>query len=171
MVSVRSERDTTGIWKPDLTGGRWVIMALNSRLQTIGKVTGVAATTAPAVRRLARDEKLRDDFADFIRSANNLATHVQSDRRLRRDARDLVRSAQSGADHLRGDLRPRRFLRTLFIGTGLLVMSFGIGITLAWPRSRQSVLRAADQTTQRANATVHDVRERIARQRSDAKAA
>jgi hypothetical protein len=148
-----------------------VIMALNSRLQTIGRVTGVAATTAPTVRRLARDEKLRDDVADLIRSANNLATHVRSDKRLARDARDLVRSAQSGADHLRGDLRPRRILRTLFIGTGLLITSFGIGIALAWPRSRRTVLRVADQTTQRANATVHDVRERIAGQRSDAKAA
>ncbi len=146
-------------------------MALNSRLQTIGKVTGVAATTAPAMRRLARDEELRGDVADFIRSANNLMSHVRSDRRLRRDVGHLVASAQSGADHVRGDLRPRRFLRTLVVGTGLLITSFGIGIVLAWPRSRQSVLRVADQTTQRANATVHDVRERIARQRSDVKAA
>ena len=153
-------------------------MALNSRIQTIGRMTGVAATTAPRVRRLARDEELRDDVADFIRSANSLMSHVRSDRRLQRDVRHLVGSAQSGADHLRGDLRPRRFMRSLFIGTGLLIASFGIGVAFAWPRSRRSVLRVADQTTQRANATVqranatvHDVRERIARQRSDVKAA
>ncbi len=153
-------------------------MALNSRIQTIGRMTGVAATTAPYVRRLARDEELRDDVADFIRSANSLMSHVRSDRRLQRDVRHLVGSAQSGADHLRGDLRPRRFMRSLFIGTGLLITSFGIGVAFAWPRSRRSVLRVADQTTQRANATVqranatvHDVRERIARQRSDVKAA
>ena len=156
-------------------------MALNNRLQTLGRVTGVAATTAPAVRRLARDEKLRDDVADLIRSANTLMTHVGSDRRLRRDVRhlvrstrsgaDLVRSAQSDADHLRGGLRPQHFLRTLFIGTGLLITAFGIGIAFAWPRSRRRVLGVADQTTQRANATVHDIRERIARPRSETKAA
>ena len=83
--------NTRGIWKPDLTGGRWVTMALNSRLRTIGRVSGVAATTAPYVRRLATDEELRDDVTDFIRSANNLMNHVRSDRRLRRDVRHLVR--------------------------------------------------------------------------------
>ena len=146
-------------------------MALNSRLQTIGRMSGVAATTAPAVRRLAKDEKLRDDVADLIRSANDLMAHVRSDRRLRRDVSHIVRSTQSGADHLRGDIRPRHFLRTLFIGTGLLITSFAVGIVFAWPRSRRSVLSVADQTTQRANATVHDIRERIARQRSETKAA
>jgi hypothetical protein len=146
-------------------------MALNSRLQTIGRVTGVAATTAPAVRRLARDEKLRADVADLVRSANDLMTHVRSDKRLRRDVSHIVNSTQSSADHLRRDLRPRHFLRALVIGTGLLITSFAIGIAFAWPRSRRSVLRVADQTTQRANATVHDIRERIAGQRSASKAA
>jgi hypothetical protein len=123
------------------------------------------------VRRLASDEKLRDDVADLVRSANDLVTHVRSDRRLRRDVRHIVNSTQSSAGHLRSDLRPRRFLRTLFIGAGLLAASFAIGVALAWPRSRRGVMRVADQTTQRANATVHDIRERIARPRSETKAA
>ena len=80
-------------------------MAITSRLRTIGRVSGVAATTAPYVRRLATDDELRDDVTDFIRSANNLMNHVRSDRRLRRDVRSMLESAQSGADHVRGDIR------------------------------------------------------------------
>jgi hypothetical protein len=146
-------------------------MALTSRLQTIGKMTGAAVSTAPYVRRLARDEGLRDDVADFVRSANSVVSHVRSDERLGRELRRMVGSAQSGADHLRSDLKPRHFLRNLVLGTGLLITSFGIGMALAWPRSRRSVLRVADQTAQRANATVHDIRERIASQTGERRAA
>ena len=146
-------------------------MAFNGRLRTIGKMTGVAATTAPYVRRLASDDELRGDVTDFIRSANNLMNHARSDRRLRRDLQHMIESAQSGADHLRGDIRPRGFIRRVFVGFGLMVAAFGIGIAFAWPRSRRSVLRVADQTAQRANATVHDVRERIATQTGESRAA
>lgn len=139
-------------------------MASKGRLQTIGRMTAVAAITAPYLRRLARDEGLRDDAADFFRSATDLMDHARADSRLRQDVHRLVDSAQSGADHLRGDLRPRHFLRTLFVGTGLLIASFGVGVALAWPRSRRSVVRVADTTAHRANATVHDIRERIASQ-------
>jgi hypothetical protein len=139
-------------------------MAYTSRLRTIGKVSGVAATTAPYVRRLATDDELRDDVADFIRSANNLMNHVRSDRRLRRDVRHMLESAQSGADHLRGDFRPHHFLRNLLIGTGVLITSIGVGIAVAWPRTRRQLTRVADQTTQRASATMHDVRERLSGQ-------
>jgi len=134
-------------------------------------VTGVAATTAPYVRRLATDDELRDDVGDFISSLNNLMSHLRSDRRLRRDLQRVLTSAQSGAGHLRADVRPRSYLRMAVIGAGLLISSIGIGIALAWPRSRQSVMRVADQTAQRANATVHDIRERIGGQTRDEKAA
>ena len=79
-------------------------------------------------------------------------------------------SAQSGAGHLRGDVRPRHFLRRLVVGTGLIITSLGVGIAVAWPRTRRQLTRVADQTTQRAGATVHDVRERISR-RSEEQAA
>ena len=142
-------------------------MASSSRLRTIGRVGGVAATTAPYVRRLATDDELRDDVTDFIRSANNVMNHVRSDKRLRRDVRSMLESAQSGADHLRGDIRPRHhYLRNLVIGTGLIITSIGVAIAVAWPRTRSRITRVADQTTQRAGATVQDVRERMSR-RSD----
>ena len=146
-------------------------MAFDGRLRTIGKMSGAAATTAPYVRRLATDEELRGDVTDFMRSANTLMSHVRSDRRLRQDLRHLVESAQSGADHVRGDLRPRRILRTLVIGTGLIITTIAFGIALAWPRSRRSVIRVADQTAQRANTRVHDIRERIATQSGERRAA
>jgi hypothetical protein len=137
-------------------------MAYTSRLRTIGKVSGVAATTAPYVRRLATDDELRDDVTEFIRSANNLMNHARSDRRLRRDLQKMVQSAQSGADHLRGDIQPRHnSFRNLTIGMGLIVTAIGVAVAVAWPRTRSRISRAVDQTTQRANATVHDVRERI----------
>ena len=68
----------------------------------------------------------------------------------------MMESAQSGADHVRGDLRPRRMLRRLVIGTGLIITSFAFAAALAWPRSRRSVIRVADQTSQRAGSRVHD---------------
>lgn len=146
-------------------------MALRSRIQTIGKVGGVAASTAPYVRRLATDEDLRDDAADFIRSANNLMNHVRSDKRLRRDVRTMMESVQSGADHVRGDVKPRHFVRNLLVGTGLLIAAVLAGIAVAWPRARHGVTRAVDQSTSRATAAVHDVREKISHEKSDAQAA
>ena len=113
------------------------------------------------MRRIAGDDELREDFNDFIRSANSIMTHVRSDKRLGRDVRHMLQSAQSGAGHLRGDVRPRHFLRRLVVGTGLIITSLGVGIAVAWPRTRRQLTRVADQTTQRASATVHDVRERI----------
>jgi hypothetical protein len=142
-------------------------MATTSRLRTIGRVGGVAATTAPYVRRLATDDELRDDVAVFIRSANNLMNHVRSDRQLRRDLGRLIASAQSGADHVRGDIRPSHFVRNVVIGTGLVITSFGVAVAVAWPRTRSQLTRVADQTTQRAGATAHQVRERISVQREE----
>jgi hypothetical protein len=128
-------------------------------------VGGVAATTAPYVRRLATDDELRDDVTEFIRSANNVMSHMRSDTRLRRDVRSMLESAQSGAGHLRGDIRPRHhYLRNLVIGAGLIITS--IGVATAWPRTRNRLTHVAGQTTQRAGATVQDLRERISR-RSD----
>jgi len=140
-------------------------MALNGRIRTIGRVGGVAATTAPYVRRLATDAELREDVADVVRSANNLVTHLRSDKRLRRDILNLIASAQSGADHVRADVRPRRhYMRGMMLGTGLVMLGMIAAAALGWPRARQSVTRVAGQTATRANATVHDIRERIAPQ-------
>lgn len=139
-------------------------MTYTGRLRTIGKVTGVAATTAPYVRRLATDEELRDDVAEFIRSANNLIGHLRADKRLRRDLLEMVESAQSGADHLRGDIRPRRLMRTMLVGIGMIVIGAGLAIAFAWPRTRSQMKNVVDQATTRANATVHDARERISGQ-------
>lgn len=146
-------------------------MASTSRLRTIGKVGGVAAVTAPYVRRLAGDEELRDDLADIIRSANDLMTRVRSDERVRDDARRVMASAQSGAKHLRGDLRPRHRLRRFLINTGLIITAIGVGIAVAWPRSRRQITQAVGQGTSRANAVVHDVRERVSGQGSEMRAA
>ncbi len=146
-------------------------MALTSRLRSMGRVTGVAASTAPYVRRVATDEDLRTDVAAFIRAGNDLMRHVSSDRRLRRDLRQIVEAAQSSADHLRGDIQPRHYGRRLLFGTGLITTSMILGAALAWPRARRSVVRVSNQTAQRANTTVHDIRERIATQTSGSKAA
>jgi hypothetical protein len=147
-------------------------MALTRNIRTIGKVTGAAAATAPSMRRLATDDELRGDVTDFVRAANNLATHLRSDKRLRRDVGSLVASAQSGVGHMRSDVRPRRhYLRTLFFSTGLIIIGMGAAIALGWPRARQSVGRVAGQTASRANATVHDIRERVAGQGAEERAA
>ncbi len=120
---------------------------------------------------MATDEDLRADVADFIRAGNDLLRHVSADRRLRRDLRHIVDSAQSSAGHLRADIRPRHYGRRILFGTGLIMMSMIVGAALAWPRARQSVVRVSNQTAQRANATVHDIRERIATRTSGRQAA
>ena len=142
-------------------------MAWTSRMRTIGRVGGVAATTAPYVRRLARDDELRDDVTDFIRSANTLMAHVRSDRRLRKDVGKMMESVQSGAGHLRSDVRSHHYVRNFFVGTGLIVFGLAAAVAFGWPRARQQVTRAVDQTTTRANSTVHDIRERISGQRDE----
>lgn len=137
-------------------------MALISNMRTIGRVGGVAATTAPYVRRLATDDELRDDVSDFIRSANNLMTHVRSDRRLRKDVNKMMESMQSGAEHLRADVRPRHhYLRNFVIGVGLLVAGMAAAVAFGWPRARQQVTRVVDETATRANSTVQEIREKI----------
>jgi hypothetical protein len=146
-------------------------MASTSRLRVIGKASGVAAATAPYVRRVAGDEELRDDVADFVRSANDIMTRLRADERLRVDLRRMMGSAQSGAGHLRGDLRPRHTLRRLLIRTGLIVTSVGVGIAVAWPRTRRQITQAVGQGTSRANAVVHDIRERVSGQGSEMRAA
>jgi len=146
-------------------------MALSSRIQTIGKVTGVAATAAPKVRRIVTDEELRGDVTDFVRAANTLTTHLRSDRRLRRDIFNLIASAQRGAAHARADVRPRHYLRTLFFSSGLIIIGMGAAVALGWPRARRSVTRVAGQSASRANATVHDIRERISGQAAERRAA
>ncbi len=146
-------------------------MASRSRLRTIGKLGGAAAVTAPYARRLVGDEQLRDDVADFIRSAGDLMTRVRSDERLGADLRRMMASAQSGAGHLRGDVRPRHTLRKVFIGAGLVIASIGAGIAVAWPRSRRQITQVVGQGTSRANAVVHDVRERVSGQDGEMRAA
>lgn len=135
-----------------------------SRMRTIGRVGGVAVTTAPYVRRLATDEELRDDVNEFVRSANSLVTHLRSDRRLRRDVGKMISSVQSGGGRLRADVRPRHYLRSFVVGTGLIILGIGAAIAVGWPRARRGVTRVADQTTARATSTVRDIRERMSGQ-------
>jgi hypothetical protein len=139
-------------------------MNATTRLRAIGKVTGVAATTAPVVRRLATDDELRADMSDFVASANHLVRELARDERLRRDLRHIFETAQSSAGHLREDVRPRRGGRVLFVlGAGMVLGVLVIGGALLYPRTRESVVRAADQTVKRASASVHDIRARITR--------
>jgi len=124
------------------------------------------------MRRLATDDDLREDVSDFVRSANKLVKHVRSDRQLRRDVGKMITSAQSGADHLRSDMRPKHhYLRNFAIGTGLFIMGIGAAIVLGWPRARNRVTSVLDQTTSRATSGVHDMREKIASDQEDVRAA
>ena len=133
-------------------------------MQSIGRVTGVAASTAPYMRRLATDEDLRTDVADFVRAANTLMMHIRTDRRLRNDLGALISSLQSGAGHLRSEPQPSHYIRNLIIGTGMILIGAATAIVVGWPRARQGVTTVVGQTTSRANATVHDMRDRISRQ-------
>lgn len=133
-----------------------------SRLRTIGKVTGVAATTAPVVRRLATDDRLRTDVSDFVATADHLVRDLARDRQVRSDLRHMIETARSGSEHLRRDVRPRRGGRALFVlGAGMVFGVLAISGALLYPRTRQSVVHAADETVKRASATVHDIRLRI----------
>jgi hypothetical protein len=142
-----------------------VIMNVTGRLGTIGKVTGVAASTAPIVRRVATDDDLRADVSDFVASANRLVHGLASDKRLRTDLGRMVAAAQSGGEHLRHDMRPRS--RAMFwMGVGMVSGVLVITGALLYPRTRQGAVHAADQTMLRASATVHDLRQTYDRRRA-----
>lgn len=139
-------------------------METMSRLRTIGKVTGVAATTAPVVRRLATDDRLRTDVSDFVATADHLVRELARDQQVRSDLRQMIETARSGSEHLRRDVRPRRGGRVLFVlGAGMVFGVLAISGALLYPRTRRSVVHVADETVKRASATVHDMRLRIVR--------
>ena len=135
-------------------------MAWTSRMRTIGRVGGVAATTAPYVRRVATDDELRDDVTEFVRSANNLMTHLRSDRRLRRDVTGMVSSVQSGARRLRSDVRPHHYVRNSPDRRRPARHGRRGGDRRRRAAARQGATRVAGQTASRATSTVHDIRER-----------
>jgi hypothetical protein len=141
-------------------------MELNGRLGTIGKATGVAASAAPVIRRFARDEELRTDLSQFVASANDLVRELASDTRLRDDVRHMIEAAQSSRERLREDARPRGGRWMFFLGAGMVLGVLVLAGALLYPRTRQSVIRAADQTKQKTSATVHDLRQRVTRRSS-----
>jgi hypothetical protein len=138
-------------------------MAVDSRLGTISRMTGVAASSAPLVRRMARDEELRGDVLQFISSANQIVRDVATDKQLRKDVRRLIRAARSGRARIGQEARPRTGRWLYFFGAGVVFGTLAVAGALLYPRSRRSVVHAAGQTRQRASATVHDIRERYVR--------
>ena len=88
----------------------------------------------------------------------------------------MMESAQSGAGHLRGDFRPAAHAAAgSLIGTGPdhhVRSALGIAVGV-WPRTlaQQSSRRRSVRAPRRANAVVHDVRERVTGQGSEMRAA
>jgi hypothetical protein len=142
-------------------------MENNGRFGAIGRMTGIAATSAPVVRRLTADEDLRTDASELIGSAGHLARRLATDRQLRRDVRRMIAAARSGSRHIRRDASRRNNSRALFwMGAGMVFGVLTVAAALLYPRTRQSVVHAADETIQRTSATVHDLRQAYDRRRS-----
>jgi hypothetical protein len=142
------------------------IMAIGERTRNIRRAAGLAVATAPKVRRVARDEELRQDVAGIVRAARDLVREVAADETIRRDLNDLVTTAVDGATRVREDVhteRRPRALRVIVVGGLLFVAGAAVIAALVYPRSRQTIVRAAGETRERATTTVHDARERFGR--------
>lgn len=141
-------------------------MTRGERVRTIRRLAGLAAVTAPKVRRMAADEELRGDVGDVVRATRDLVRDLAADEMVRGDVGDLVAAAVDSASRARADVTSRRQVRILPIvaGGGLLLLAGAALIAaLAYPRSRRTIVHAAGETRQRATTTVHDARERFGR--------
>jgi hypothetical protein len=75
-------------------------------------------------------------------------------------------AAQSGRKHFRRDTSRRTGRALFWMGAGMILGVITLAGALLHPRTRQSVIHAADETMQRTSANVHDLREAYDRRRS-----
>ncbi len=95
------------------------------------------------LRRLATDDKVRQDF----------------DR--------IIESLQSGARSVTRDTRKRSNRRALVIGVGLGVAASGVAVAALYPRIRRSILSTAGDARERISTTVDDARGKVAASADD----
>jgi hypothetical protein len=142
-------------------------MASTTAEQT-AKAAQAVRRAGPYVRRAMTDKEFRDDLRRMMRSAGRLAGDVAGDgrgpERLRRlvgdslvrgDVQALIGSALNARQRLTALPAPRRsYLPIVLIGTGV-VIGGAITVLLMYPRSRQRIVAAAQDTRER---TLHLVR-------------
>jgi predicted metal-dependent RNase len=120
-------------------------MALDG--QKVMRAAGAATVAAPYVRRLARDEKLRDDVKIVMDNVRHLYDEVSeegvgslvTDEQIRHQVDTILAALQDAGERL---MRPRRrtsaWVPVLIIGGGADV---GVGAVLAYPPSREALMQ------------------------------
>ncbi len=139
-------------------------MALDG--QKVMRAAGAATVAAPYVRRLTRDERLRDDVKVVMDNVRHLYDEVSeegvgslvTDEQIRHQVDTILAALQDAGERL---MRPRRrtsaWVPVLIIGGATAV---AVGAVLAYPPSRDALMRmvpiarpAQEETTETAAAS------------------
>jgi hypothetical protein len=108
------------------------------------KAAGVASTAAPYVRRLMKDEQLREELRNLIRSATHLYQELSKDdtldRLLKDDSiiKDVDRMLESMQKAGRRAMAPQRGVNWLAIAI-VGGVAGGIAALLLYPRTRHGI--------------------------------
>lgn len=120
-------------------------MALDG--QKVMRAAGAATVAAPYVRRLTRDDKLRDDVKIVLDNVRHLYGEVSeegvgslvTDQEIRHQVDTILAALQDAGERL---MRPRRrtsaWVPVLIIGGATAV---AVGAVLAYPPSRDALMR------------------------------
>jgi ElaB/YqjD/DUF883 family membrane-anchored ribosome-binding protein len=86
---------------------------------------------------------------------------LATDDKVRQDVDRIIESLQSSARSVTRDTRRRSSRRALVIGVGLGVAVSGVAVAALYPRIRRSILNTAGDARERISATVDDVRGKV----------
>jgi hypothetical protein len=141
---------------------------VNETIRGVGTTARVAATAAPYVRRVMRDDELRDTLRSLADDANDLIEHASggsvrdalTDPAVRGDIARIVESLQFGAERVTA--KPRRSLARRALRVIVIVAAIGTGIVagaLLYPRSRAALMRSFRRSSDPAAETAGEVRD------------
>ena len=121
--------------------------------KTVARAAGAATMAAPYVRRLIRDQQLRDSVRDLIQAANHLYSELSDEDRLhklvnddqvRKDVDQILEAAQHAGRRV---IRPRR--RTNWMAIAIVGgIAGGIAALIVYPRSRRGVVSVVSRGQQ-----------------------
>jgi hypothetical protein len=139
-------------------------MAMMDRSRQVMKAAGAASAAAPYLRRAMADEHVRDDLRTMLAAANRLYRDAVAEDRLRRLVtddrlpREIDHMVEALQDAGRRVIKPRR--RTNW--TAIIVVGGLVGAgAMAWPRSRNAIIRFVRGTGSRASQTVGQAGQRV----------
>ena len=168
--SVRTARRAASPGSPAGEGildpGEMMTMAMIDRSRAV-KAASAAAVAAPYVRRLMRDDRLRNELRTLISSANHLYSELSSgdtvdtllrDASIRKDVDHMLAAMQHAGQRAIKDRNsgPNWFIIALVSG-----LAGAIGALLVYPRTRHGIQSAAGNLRHGGLHAVEDVQDTV----------